>query len=150
MAERSDSGSTVINARRVLLFLPAYVVWVVAIDLLFESADRTNTACGPLWMVVGFAVAAVSVAAVVLWYLLRCNSGQIPQNGQHTYMALLAGIVVSGFGTDALKGLAAVILGGYPWWLLVAISTAGYAICWVVIALTMKWQSHPKRLSRNS
>ncbi len=36
---------------------------------------RTNTASVPLWMVIGFAISAIGVAAVVLWYLLRRNSG---------------------------------------------------------------------------
>ncbi|MCG5432373.1 hypothetical protein LV457_08705 [Mycobacterium sp. MYCO198283] len=130
-----------ISTTRVLLFLPPYLVWAVAIDLLFHSADRSNATTVPLWMVIGVAVSAVGVAAAVLWFLIRRSSGTMPENRQYTYVALLAGVVVSGFVTDALEGLASVALGGHPWWLLAAIYTVGYAICCAVVALTLRRHS---------
>lgn len=93
-------------------------------------------------MTVGFIVSAVVVAGLVLWYLSRRAAGKVPQQRQHVYTALLVAIVVSGFVDDALKGVAWLLLGGHPWWVLVPIYTLGYAACWAVLVLMVNWLEH--------
>lgn len=122
-----------INTKRVLLLLPPYLVWVIAIDALFDSAGSAGSTSVPAWMVVGFVVSALAVAGVTLWYLIRRASGKVPEQRHHSYMALLVAIVVSGFVSDALKGVASLLLGGHPWWILVPIYPVGYAACWAVL-----------------
>jgi cytochrome c oxidase assembly factor CtaG len=126
----------VINTKRVLLLLPLYLVWVIAVDVLFASASPASSTSVPSWMVVGFVVSPLAVAGIVLWYLVRRASGEVPQQRHHTYMALLVAIMVSGFVSDALKGVASLLLGGHPWWVLVPIYTIGYAVCWAVLVYT--------------
>ena len=122
-----------INTNRALLFLPLYLAWVIAVDVLFDSASPASSTSVPTWMVVGFIISALAVAGVVLWYLIKRASGQISIQREHTYTALLVAIVISGFVSDALKGLATMLLGGHPWWVLIPIYTIGYAVCWVVL-----------------
>lgn len=95
-----------INAKRILLYLPLYLVWAVTIDVLFDSASPPGSKSVPAWMTIGFVVSAVVVAGVVLWYLSRHAAGKVPQQRQHVYTALLVAIIVSGFVDDALKGAA--------------------------------------------
>ncbi|WP_083213410.1 hypothetical protein [Mycobacterium malmoense] len=124
-----------INAKRMLLFLPLYVVGAVTVDVWFDSASPPGSKSVPTWMTVGFIVSAVFVAGVVLWYLSRRAAGKVPQQRQHVYTALFIAIIVSGFVADALKGAAWLLLGGHPWWVLVPIYTLGYAACWAVLML---------------
>lgn len=131
-----------INAKRILLYLPLYLVWAVTIDVLFDRASPPSSKSVPAWMTVGFIVSAVVVAGVVLWYLSRRASGKVPQQRQHVYTALLVAIIVSGFVDDALKGVAWLLLGDHPWWVLVPIYTLGYAACWAVLVLMVNWLEH--------
>lgn len=144
-----------INTKRALLFLPLYLAWVIAVDLLFDSASTASSTSVPMWMVVGFIVSAFAVAGVILWYLIKRASGQISIQREHTYTALLVAIVVSGFVSDALKGLATLLLGGHPWWVLIPAYTIGYAVCWVVLdytatALRRRAQSAAGKLKRET
>ena len=131
-----------INTKRVLLFLPLYLVWAIAIDVLFDSAGPSGAKSVPTWTIVGFIVSAAAVAGAVFWYLFKRASGEVPAQRQHTYTALFVAIVASGFVDDALKGVAWILLGGRPWWVLVPIYTIGYAVCWVVLVLVATWLGH--------
>ena len=131
-----------INTKRVLLFLPLYLVWAIAIDVLSDSTGPSGATSVPTWMIVGFVVSAVAVAGAVLWYLIKRASGEVLQQRQHIYTTLFVAIVASGFVDDALKGVAWVLLGGRPWWVLVSIYTIGYAVCWVVLVLVANWLGH--------
>lgn len=122
-----------INTKRALLLLPLYLVAVIAVDVVFDSASPASSTSVPTWMVVGFIVSALAVAAIVLGYLVRRAGGKVPQQRHNAYMALLVAILVSGFVSDALKGLASLLLGGHPWWVLVPIYTIGYAVLWAVL-----------------
>lgn len=128
-----------INAKRMLLFLPLYVVWAVTVDVWFDSASPPSSKSVPAWMTVGFLVSAVVVAGVVLAYLSRRATGNVPQQRHHVYVALFVAIIVSGFVADALKGVAWLLLGGHPWWVLVPIYTLGYAACLAVLVLMVNW-----------
>lgn len=141
MHRTTDTGAaeTMINAKRILLLLPLYLVWTITIDVLFDSASPPGSKSVPTWMIVGFVLCAVAVAVIVFWYLLRRASGKVPEQRQHTYTALLVAIIVSGFITDALKGLARLLLGSHPWWMLVPIYTIGYAACWAVLVFMVNW-----------
>lgn len=139
MRRRADpeAAEAVINTKRALLLLAPYLAWVIAVDLLFDSASPpdSNTSV-PLWMVVGFVVSALAVAGVVLWYLIRRASGKVPEQRHHTYMAILVAVILSGFVDDALKGTTWLLLGGHPWWVLVPIYTVGYAVGWALLVYT--------------
>lgn len=128
-----------INAKRILLYLPLYLAWAVAIDVLFNSAGPPGSKSVPTWMTVGFILSIVAVSGVVLRYLSRCAAGKMPQQRQHVYTALLAAIVVSGLVDGALKGAVWLLLGGHPWWVLVPIFTLGYAACWAVLVFMVNW-----------
>lgn len=131
-----------INAKRILLYLALYLVWAVTIDVLFDRASPPSSKSVPAWMTVGFIVSAVVAAGVVLWYLSRRAVGKVPQQRQHVYTAFLVAIIVSGFVDDALKGVAWLLLGRHPWWVLVPIYTVGYAACWAVLVLMVNWLEH--------
>lgn len=139
LLHRADAGGPriVINTRRVLLFLPLYVVWAVAIDLLFHWSDRTSAASAPLWMTVGFAVAAVFAAAVTFGVLLRRARGRLSVQRQQTYTAILVGVVSAGVVEDLLKGAAFVLLGGRSWWVMIGVYAVGYAVMWAVVSFML-------------
>lgn len=126
-----------INTKRVLLLLPLFLAWEIAIDALFDSGAATRSSSVPVWMVVGFVVSALAAAGITLWYLIRRQGGKVPQQQQHTYLALLVAIVVAGFVSDALKGAASLLLGAHPWWVLIPIYTLGYAVCWAMLVFML-------------
>lgn len=129
----------VINTKRALLFLPLYLVWVLVIEGLFNSASPAGSKSVPMWMVVGFIVSAVVVAVVVIWYLIARGGGKIPEQRHHAYMAILIAVVVSGFVDDALKGVAFLLLGGHHWWALIPVFTVGYAVFCAVLVYSANW-----------
>jgi len=141
---RTDTGAAaaMINTKRVLLLLPLYLVWTIAVDVLFDSAGPSGGTSVPAWMIVGFIVSTVAVAGAVFWYLFKRGSGEVPRQRQHMYTALFVAIVASGFVDDALEGVAWILLGGRPWWVLVPIYTIGYAVCWVVLVPVANWLAH--------
>jgi ABC-type uncharacterized transport system YnjBCD permease subunit len=128
-----------VNAKRILLYLPLYVVWAVTVDVLFDSATPPGSKSVPAWMTVGFIASAVIVAGVVLWYLSRRAAGKVPTQRHHVYIALFVAIIVSGLVEDAGKGAAWLIIGSHPWWALVPICTIGYAALWVAFVLMANW-----------
>lgn len=132
------------------VILPLYLIGVIAVDVLLNSASPASSTSVPLWMVAGFVVSALAVAGIVLWYLVKRARGKVPLQRHHTYMALLLAIVVSGFVSDALKGVASLLLGGHPWWVLVPIYTIGYAVLWAVLVYTGKVLSQRDTTPRRS
>lgn len=122
-----------INKRRAFLLLPLYLVWVLVIEGLFKSGGSTDAKAVPGWMVAGFIMSAIAVACVALWYLIARRGGKVPEQRHHAYLALLISVVISGLVDDALKGVAALIVPGPPWWVLVLVYAAGYAVFCAVL-----------------
>ncbi|ODR15023.1 hypothetical protein [Mycobacterium shimoidei] len=137
-----------INTKRALLLLPIYLVGMIAVDVLFDAASPASSTTVPMWMVVGFIICALAVAVIVLWYLVRRTSGKVPEQRHGAYMALLAAILVSGFVSDALKGVASLLLGGHPWWVLVPIYILGYAVMLAVLVYATNVLSRRNRRLR--
>jgi len=131
-----ETSAAVINIKRSLLLLPAYLAVVITIDAVFIHTRLTPGRPVPLWLVVAFITTAVVVAIVAIWYVVRWAGGKVPQQRHHVYMSLLVGIVISGFIADALKGIASLVLHGQPVWVLVPIYTIGYAVFCAVLAYT--------------
>lgn len=127
-----------INMKRAVAFLPLYLAWAVGLDYLFDSASHDSNRFVPTWIVVGFVASALFVAVVSMRYLVRWARGAIPAQRHHLYVAILIAIVLSGLATDVLKGIAALLVGGHPWWVLLPIYTLGYVTCWAVLVFVTK------------
>jgi hypothetical protein len=125
-----------INKKRALLLLPPYLVVVIAIDMAFNHVHFSPGRPVPLWLIFFFIATAVAVTVVVIWYLVKHASGQVPQQRHHAYMSLLVAVIVSGFFSDGLKGVASLFLRGQPWWILLPIYTLGYAVFCVALVYT--------------
>lgn len=126
-----------LNPRRLLILLPVYLAVAMGLDYLFDSSTRASTKALPAWVVVGFVVSTLLVAAAVTWYLMRRGCGIVSDQRHRTYMALLAAIVVSGLFTDVLKGVLSAALGGHPWWAMLPIYILGYLTCWAVLLIVL-------------
>ncbi len=140
MRGRADTGvaHTMINLKRALLILPLYVAAMLAIDAVFHSAHLTSTKSVPVWMVAAFVASALAVAALGIWYFTRRAAGKVPQKREHAYIAILAGVVVSGWVGDALGGLAALFLGGKSVWVMAPSYVVAYVVLLWVIAWSLK------------
>lgn len=125
-----------INKKRVVLLLPLYLALVIAIEMVFNHARLTPGKPVPLWLIVAFIATALAVAVIAIGYMVRRAVGKVPQQRHHTYMALLVAGIVSGFFSDALKGVASLLLHGQPLWILVPIYTLGYVVFCAVLVYT--------------
>lgn len=132
------AAEAMINTKRALLILPFFVAAMLAIDLVFDSAHLKAGKPVPAWMVAGFIASALAVVAVGIRYVTRRASGKIPQKREHAYVAVLVGVVVSGFVGDALGGIAALFLGGKSVWVMVPSYALAYVVLLWTIAFTMK------------
>ncbi len=88
-------------------------------------------------MAIAFCLTGFVVAGVVLWLVLRRATGMTPDLRQDFYWTLLLALGASGVTETAGKGLAAVLLGGCPWWALVPIFAVSYAVLWAVVAVML-------------
>jgi hypothetical protein len=122
-----------INTKRAILILPFFVAAMLTIDLIFDSAHLKAAKAVPVWMIVGFVASALAVVVVGIWSVIRHAGGKIPQKREHAYIALLVGVMVSGFVGDALSGVTALLLGGKSVWTM----AASYALAYVVLLWTM-------------
>jgi len=127
-----------INTKRALLILPFFVAAMLAIDMVFDSAHLKASKSVPAWMVAGFIASALAGVAVGIWYVTRHASGKIRQKREHAYVAVLVGVMVSGFVGDALGGIAALFLGGKSVWVMVPSYALGYVVLLWTIAFTIK------------
>jgi hypothetical protein len=126
-----------INTKRAILILPFFVAAMLAIDLIFDSAHLNAGKAVPAWMIVGFIAAALAVVGVGIWSVTRHASGKIPQKREHAYIAIVVGVMVSGFVGDALSGIAALLLGGKSVWTMAASYAVAYVLLLWTIAFTM-------------
>ncbi len=140
MRGRTDTraAAAMINVKRAVLLLPLYVAAMLAIDAIFHSSHRNAGKSVPVWIVVGFIVSALAVVAVGIWYITRRAGGRIPQKREHAYIAILVGVVVSGYVGDALGGVAALLLGGKSVWIMAPSYAVAYVVLLWVIAFTVK------------
>jgi len=127
-----------INTKRAMLILPFFVAAMLAVDLIFDSAHFKAGKAVPFWLIVGFVASALAVVVVGIWVVTRHAGGKIPQKSEHAYIAIVAGLLVSGFVGDALSGVAALLLGGKSVWTMTASYALGYVALLWTIAFTMK------------
>jgi hypothetical protein len=127
-----------INTKRAILILPFFIAAMLAIDLIFDSAHLKAGKAVPVWMIVGFVGSALAVVVVGIWLITRHASGKVPQKREHAYIAIVVGVMVSGFVGDALSGVAALLIGGKSVWTMAASYALAYvALLWTT-AFTMK------------
>ncbi len=126
-----------INTKRAILILPFFVAGMLAVDLIFDSARPKAGNAVPVWMIVGFIAAALTVVVVGIWSVTRHASGKIPRKREHAYIAIVVGVMVSGFVGDALSGVAALLLGGKSVWTMATSYALAYVILLWTIAFTM-------------
>jgi len=140
MRGRTDTGAAeaMINMKRAALLLPLYVAAMLTIDAVFHPFHRNVSKSVPAWIVVGFIASALVVVAVGIWYITRRAGGKIPQKREHAYIAILVGVVVSGFVGDTVSGIAAIFLGGRSLWVMAASYAVAYVVLLWVIAFTVK------------
>ncbi len=127
-----------INLKCALLLLPLYVAAMLAVDAIFHSSHPNAGRAVPVWIVAGFIISALAVAAVGIWYFTRRAGGKIPRKREHAYIAILVGVVVSGWVGDALGGLAGLLLGGKSVWIMAPSYVVAYVVLLWVIAFTVK------------
>jgi hypothetical protein len=131
-------AEAMINTKRALLILPFFVAAMLATDLIFDSAHLKANRSVPVWMIAGFIASALAVVAAGIWYLTRHAGGKIPQKREHAYVAVLVGVMVSGFVGDALGGIAALFLGGKSVWVMIPSYALAYVVLLWTIAFAMK------------
>jgi uncharacterized membrane protein YbhN (UPF0104 family) len=127
-----------INMKRAVLLVPLYVAAMLAVDAVFHPFHRNAGKSVPVWIVVGFIASALFVVAVGIWYITRRAGGKIPQKREHAYIAILVGVMVSGFVGDTVSGIAAIFLGGRSLWVMAASCAVAYVVLLWVIAFTVK------------
>lgn len=122
-----------INMKRAVLFLPLYVAAMITVDIVFKSAHISPSKPLPVWIVAGFIASAIIVAAVGIWYFTQRTAGNITQKREHTYLAIMVGVMVSGFVGDTVSGIAGLFMGGKSLWVM----GPSYALAYVVLLWTI-------------
>lgn len=122
-----------INVKRALLLLPLYVAAMITIDVVFKSAHVNAAKPVPVWMVAGFIGSTIIVVGVGIWYFTRRAAGKVSQKREHAYIAILVGVMVSGFVGDIVSGIAGLFMGGKSLWVM----APSYALAYVVLLWTI-------------
>jgi len=135
----------VINTKVVVLGFPIYVIWAVFLEIVFGSGNLTTGTRVPVGMVIAFCLIGFALAGGVLWYIIRRAARNKPDLQRDFYWVLIVALCVSGVFESAGKGLATVLLGGCPWWVLAPIFALSYAVLWAVgmVMLTRRAKSTP-------
>lgn len=122
-----------INLKRAVLLLPLYVAAMITVDIVFKSAHISPTKPLPVWIVVGFIACAIIVVAVGIWYFTQRSAGKVTPKREHAYIAIMAGVVVSGFVGDIVSAVAGLFMGGKSLWVM----APSYALAYVVLLWTI-------------
>lgn len=122
-----------INLKRAVLLLPLYVAAMITVDIVFNSAHVSPTKPLPVWIVVGFIASAIIVVAVGIWYFTQRSAGKVTPKREHAYIAIMAGVVVSGFVGDTVSAIAGLFMGGKSLWVM----APSYALAYVVLLWTI-------------
>lgn len=101
-----------INLKRAVLLLPVYIAAMITIDIVFKSAHIAPSKPLPVWIVAGFIASAIVVVAVGIWYFTQRRSSKVTPKREHAYIAIMAGVALSGFVGDTVSGVAGRFTGG--------------------------------------
>ncbi|ORA07661.1 hypothetical protein [Mycobacterium arosiense] len=121
-----------IDMKRAVFLLPVYIAAMIAVDIVFKSAHVNATKPLPVWTVAGFIGSAIIVVAVGIWYFTQRRAGKVTQKREHAYIAVMAGVMVSGFVGDALSDMAGLFMGGKSLWVM----APSYALAYIVLLWT--------------
>lgn len=138
MRRRSDPRGAMINLKRAVLFLPLYVAAMITVDIVFKSAHVSPTKPLPVWIVVGFIASAIVVVAVGVWYFTQRSAGKVTPKREHAYIAIVVGVMVSGFVGDTVSGIAGIFMGGKSLWVMAPSYALAYVVLLWTIAFTAK------------
>lgn len=127
-----------INLKRAVLLLPVYVAAMITVDIAFKSAHVSASKPLPLWIVGGFIATSIAVVAVGIWYFTQRSAGNVTQKREHTYIAIMVGVMVSGFIGDTVSGIAGLFMGGKSLWVMAPSYALAYVVLLWTIAFTAK------------
>ncbi|ORB75830.1 hypothetical protein [Mycobacterium scrofulaceum] len=127
-----------INLKRAVLLLPVYIAAMITVDIVFKSAHITPSKPLPVWIVAGFIASAIVVVAFGIWYFTQRRSSKATQKREHAYIAIMAGVALSGFVGDTVSGVAGLFMGGKSLWVMVPSYALAYVVLLWSIAFTVK------------
>lgn len=127
-----------INLKRAVLLFPVYIAAMIAVDVVFKSAHIAPSKPLPVWIVAGFIASAIVVVAVGIWYFTQRRSSKVTRKREHAYIAIMAGVAVSGFVGDTVSGVAGLFMGGKSLWVMVPSYALAYVVLLWTIAFTAK------------
>jgi hypothetical protein len=123
-----------INMRRVVLVLPIYVVTMTALEVVFRKTGLNTKGYIPLWLIVVFTLMALACFIIVAWFLTQKVRGKIAVNRERGYLAVVVAVIVSGFVSDGLRGLATLVFHGTPIWFRFRSFRMSYCSQWAFIS----------------
>jgi H+/Cl- antiporter ClcA len=125
----------IINMRRVVLLLPVYVVLMVSLDSIFNSARFKTDNDLPWWLLIGFTLAALAVFLIVAWFLAQKARGKVPVQRERVYAGFLGALIISGFVDDGLRGLASLLFHSRSIWISIPLYILSYVVLLAVLVL---------------
>ncbi len=131
-----------IDSRRAALFMPLYVALMLALDGFFSSAAMGAPGELPIWLLVAFIAMAIAVFVIVGRYLFSERRHPITASRKRGYLAILAGVVVSGITNDFLAALASLTLHTRSIWVMVPIYTLTYLVLLTVTLWVLNRGNH--------